>query len=99
MKLRYYTALVTGALAEIATAALLWIATDIPLYGIAFWSVLAYFNGIAVTLHVTEPRKRRHRKMEGPTIYTLTTDGWKRETGRNTKIEERDQGHAYGSGN
>ena len=78
MKLRYYTAVVTGALAEIATAALLWVATDIPVYGVAFWSTLAYFNGIALTLHVTEPKKKRKISPEGPTIYTLTETGWKR---------------------
>lgn len=78
MKLRYYTALITGAFAEIATANILWFLTDIPVYGVAFWSVLAYFNGIAVTLHLTEPKKRRKMRMKGPTIYTRTEKGWKR---------------------
>lgn len=78
MKLRYYTAIITGALAEIVTAGLLWVATDIPLYGVAFWSVMAYFNGIAITLHLTDPNKKKRFKRDGPTIYTLTEYGWKR---------------------
>lgn len=78
MKLRYYAAIITGALAEIVTAAVLWIATEIPLHGVAFWSLMAYFNGIAIAWNLTEPKKRRIRKRDGPTIYTLTEEGWKR---------------------
>ncbi len=78
MKLRYYAAIITGALAEIVTAAVLWIATEIPLHGVAFWSLMAYFNGIVVTLHLTEPKKRQKMRIKGPTIYTLTKEGWER---------------------
>lgn len=78
MRLRYYATLLTGAFAEIVSANLLWLLTDIPLYGVAFWSVLAYFNGIAIVWNLTEPKKRKKKKIDGPTIYTLTEHGWER---------------------
>lgn len=78
MKIRYYTTFLTGAFAEIVSANLLWLLTDIPLYGVAFWSVLAYFNGLAITWKLTEPKKRKKKKIDGPTIYTLTEHGWER---------------------
>lgn len=78
MRLRYYATLLTGAFAEIVSANLLWILTEMPIYGVAFWSVLAYFNGLAIAWHITEPKKKV-RKRTGPTIYTITENGWIKE--------------------
>lgn len=76
MKLRFYAALVTGALAEVLTTFGLWCGTKMQLEDILFWSITAYFVGMAVTMAVTEPKKKKPVQLGEPTIITLDREEW-----------------------
>lgn len=59
MKLRFYAAVVTGALAEFLTLAGLWAWSNMELIGMAFCSVWAYIFSLLAVMYITEPRKRK----------------------------------------
>ena len=73
MGLRFYSAVVAGALAEILTLAALWTRTEMELGGMIFWSIIAYFAGMAAALYITEPPKRKRTRYEVQ-IYDLKED-------------------------
>lgn len=57
MKLRYYAALVTGALAEIFSCGALWMFTNLQIQEVAFLAVLAFWLGIAAVMLITGYRE------------------------------------------
>ena len=64
--MRYYAAVLTGSLAQIASAAFMWIYTDMDIVSVLFWSVMFYFWGLIVFLAVTtpKPKKKKEKKKE-----------------------------------
>lgn len=68
MKKKYIVAVLAGAAAEVGTMITLWTMTDMQIHNIVFWSVLAYFGGIAGTNLLVERlrAKRRVRKRNSP---------------------------------
>lgn len=75
-RLRFYAAVVTGALAEVVTAVGLWAFTEVEIFGIAFWALAAYAVGMASVLCATEPRKRQEPKRRQAVFYTLPPEGY-----------------------
>lgn len=57
--MRYYAAILTGALAQLLTLAGLWAWSDMELIGMTFCSVWAYIFSLLAVMYVTEPRKRK----------------------------------------
>lgn len=80
MKLRYYAAIVTGALAEVLTVAVLWMHTGLPIHEIAFLAVPSYFAGIMSVLAVTQ-KKKKAIKLGPPPIITLDKEEWNKKAG------------------
>ncbi len=64
MKLRYYAAIVTGALTMILTMSAAWCFTSWTLPGILIASAAAYFAGIIAVLATTQPKPKRRRTGE-----------------------------------
>lgn len=79
---RYIAADLAGACAEVITVIILWNFTQIDVFGIVFWAMLAFIAGICVALEVSDrietKRKRRNRKYRGVRIITLDREEWER---------------------
>lgn len=82
MKLRYFTAVITGAQAFMLTAWVLWTCTTMDFVAIAVMCLLVYYATVGITLAVTDPRRRRSR-MRGPTFITLDREEWERGKAEN----------------
>lgn len=80
MKRKYIVADFAGACTEVLTAIILWNFTQIDVFGIVFWAMLAFIAGICVALEVSDriesKRKRRSRKYRGVRIITLDREEW-----------------------
>lgn len=75
MKLRFYAAVVTGALAQFLTLAGLWAWTSMELGGMAFCSVWAYIFAIVAVMHATEPKRAREEQRQRKfKVYDLKAD-------------------------
>lgn len=61
MKLRFYAAIVTGALAELTTLGGLYFFTNMELGGIILCAVWAYIFNIIAVMYITEPKKAKEK--------------------------------------
>ena len=76
--MRYYAAVLTGAMAQIASVAYMWLYTEMGMADVLFWSILAYFAGILVFLKATESKKRKEERKERKfQVYDLREEGWR----------------------
>ena len=78
MTLKGYAAIVTGALAMVLTALLLWIWTRLPLQDVAAVSLAAYYAGIVSTFAAIDRLEKRHRRSRNVQIITLDRNEWER---------------------
>lgn len=62
--MRYYAAVLTGALAQIVSATYMWLYTDMEAINMLFWSVIFYFAGLIAFMAVTEPKKEEKEEKE-----------------------------------
>ena len=62
--MRYYAAVLTGVMAQIASATYMWLYTDMEAINMLFWSVICYFAGIMLFMAVTEPKKEEKEEKE-----------------------------------
>lgn len=76
MKLRYINAIMSGALSFLAAMAAGWLWTDMELLEMIFVSLYAYCAGMAISLCLTEPKKKPERTRWEMQIYDLRKDGW-----------------------
>lgn len=90
MKLRYFTAIITGAQAFMLAVWVMWTCTTMDLIDITVMCLLVYYATVGITLAVTGPRKRLCR-MDGPTIITLNKDEWER--GKTAKRRKAGEGY------
>ena len=77
--LRLYAAIVTGALAELTTAVALWAFSNMEIFGIAFWALIAYGIGAAAVMWVTEPKKQVSKRRKQAVFVTLPPKGYRYE--------------------
>ena len=76
MKNRIWIGVIIGAVAFLRTAEELWYRTNMDLPGIVFWSMAAYFAGIAVTYAATEVfRIKVTRRHKNPVLINLREEG------------------------
>ena len=71
MRLRFFAAIVTGALAQVLSLMGLLAWTGMDLLEVAVWSVFFYFAALMAVVWATEPKKDRARKHAKPQIYDL----------------------------
>lgn len=82
MKLRFYTAIITGILCQIITTGALWNYTAMEIGGITFLSLLACTMGYFIALAATETKEEpvRHYRPERPCpIITLNREEWEHD--------------------
>lgn len=80
MKNRIWPAIMVGAVAFLRTAEELCFRTNMDLPGIAFWSMTAYFAGIALTYAVTD--KFRIKRVPARRQILITLDREERKHGK-----------------
>ena len=71
MRLRFFAAIVTGALAQVLSLMGLLAWTGMDLLEVAVWSVFFYFAALMAVVWATEPKKDRARKHDTPQFYNL----------------------------
>ena len=71
MKLKTYAAIVTGALAMVLTALLLWAGTQLPLQDVTAISLAAYYAGLIGAYAVIDRLERRKLRRHAAQIVTL----------------------------
>ena len=71
MRLRIFTAIVTGALAQVLSLMGLLAWTKLDLLEVAVWSIFFYFVALMAVIWVTEPKKIKARRHTEPQIYDL----------------------------
>lgn len=71
MKLRFFAAIVTGALAQVLSLAGMWAWTSLDLLEVAVWSMFFYFAALMAVIWATEPKKIKARKHDTPQLYDL----------------------------
>lgn len=71
MRLRFFAAIVTGALAQVLSLMGLLAWTGMDLLEVAVWSVFFYFAALMAVVWATEPKKDRARKHDTPQLYDL----------------------------
>ena len=71
MRLRFFAAIVTGALAQVLSLMGLLAWTKLDLLEVAVWSIFFYFVALMAVIWVTEPKKDRARKHTKPQLYDL----------------------------
>lgn len=83
MRLRYWTAILAGALALMTTALALWSLTQLPIVPVVSWAMLAYFVTIAAVLAMTDRSNsvrpqtdRQERRSVEFKIVTLNPEDW-----------------------
>ena len=76
VKNKIWLGVTTGSVAFLRTAEELWYRTNMDLTGIVFWSIAAYFAGIAVTYAATESfRIKVTRRHKNPVLINLREEG------------------------
>lgn len=76
--MRYYAAVLTGVLAQVASVTYMWLYTEMGMADVLFWSILVYFAGILVFLKATESKKRKEEQKERKfQVYDLREEGWR----------------------
>ena len=78
MTIKEYAAIVTGALAMVLTALLLWCFTKLPVQDVAATATAFYYVGIVGTFAVTDWMERRRRRHLVARIITLVKEEQKR---------------------
>lgn len=78
MTLKTYAAYVTGALAMLVTAFILWCCTQLPIEDVIAAGLVVYCLVIFATLAVIDRLERRRRRKLAATIITLVQEEWKR---------------------
>ena len=71
MRLRFFAAIVTGALAQVLSLAGMWAWTSLDLLEVAVWSVFIYFAALMAVIWATEPKKIKARRHTEPQFYDL----------------------------
>lgn len=71
MRLRFFAAIVTGALAQVLSLMGLLAWTKLDLLEVAVWSIFIYFAALMAVVWATEPKKDRARKHDTPQFYDL----------------------------
>ena len=71
MRLRFFAAIVTGALAQVLSLMGLLAWTGMDLLEVAVWSVFFYFAALMAVMWATEPKKDRARRHTEPQLYDL----------------------------
>lgn len=74
MTLKTYAAIVTGALAMVVTALLLWVGTQLPLQDVIAFALAAYYAGLVGTFAVSDRLKKHHQRCLAATIVTLVKE-------------------------
>lgn len=70
--MRYYAAVLTGVLAQVASMVCMWLYTDMEAINMLFWSVIFYFAGLIVFMAATEPKEgKREEKERKLQVYDL----------------------------
>lgn len=78
MKKRLFIAVSIGAIFFLRAAEELYFRTKIPIHGVAFWSLAAYFEGITITYAVTDVFCIKiARKLKRQKIITTREREWK----------------------
>ena len=62
--MRYYAAILTGAMAQIASIVYMWLYTEMDVIDMLFWSLVIYLIGLAVFWGVTEPRTIQKKNLQ-----------------------------------
>lgn len=75
--LRLYSAIVTGALAEVTTAIGLWAFSRADIIAIAVWALAAYTAGMAAVMWATEPKNDKRKKRREAVFVTLVPEGYR----------------------
>lgn len=71
MRLRFFAAIVTGALAQVLSLMGLLAWTKLDLLEVAVWSIFIYFAALMAVVWATEPKKIKDRRHTEPQIYDL----------------------------
>lgn len=71
MKLKYYAAIMTGALAMVLTALLLWTGTQLLLEDVIAFALVAYYVGLVGAYTVIGQMEKRRLRKHAVQIVTL----------------------------
>ena len=71
MRLRFFAAIVTGALAQVLSLMGLLAWTGMDLLEVAVWSIFIYFAALMAVIWITEPKKIKARRHTEPQLYDL----------------------------
>ncbi len=74
MTLKGYAAIVTGALAMVLTALLLWTWTRLPLQDVIAFALVAYYAGLIGTFAAIGRMEKHRRRCLAATIVTLVRE-------------------------